>query len=173
LAGWLTAAAAWTEAFESISPTALRLQPHEAAFRRQRESVMSHATANTRLRSATPVFLVGDIAATMRWYQATLGFEGDAVPKAPPHHFCILQKDDVVIFLQQLAGFQKPDLYAKREGGVWSAYLRTEGVHRLYEELKARADVEVIQPLHRQPYRQTEFEIRDPNGYVLVFAEPW
>jgi uncharacterized glyoxalase superfamily protein PhnB len=146
---------------------------HGAAFRQQRESVMSHATVNTRLQSVTPVFLVADIAATMRWYQGTLGFEAEAIPEVPPHHFCILQRDDVVIFLQQLAGYKRPDLYHAREGGVWSAYLRTAGVHGLYEELKARADVEVIQPLHRQPYRQTEFEIRDPNGYVLVFAEPW
>ncbi len=134
---------------------------------------MSHASANTRLLSATPVFLVGDVAATMRWYQGALGFEADAVPKAPPHDFCVLRKDDVVIFLQQLTGYHKPDLYDEREGGVWSAYLRTEGVRTLYETLKQRSDVTVIQPLHRQPYRQTEFEIRDPNGYALVFAEPW
>lgn len=130
-------------------------------------------TATTRLRSVTPVFLVGDIEATMRWYEGTLGFKTEAVPEAPPHDFCILRKDDVVIFLQQLTGYQKPDLYDEREGGVWSAYLRTEGVHALYQALKERADVTVIQPLRRQPYRQSEFEIRDPNGYALVFAEPW
>lgn len=134
---------------------------------------MPHATATTRLHGVTPVFLVGDIEATMRWYERELGFEAEAVPKAPPYDFCILRKNDVVIFLQQLTGYQKPDLYDEREGGVWSAYLRTEGVHRLYEALKERAEVTVIQPLHRQPYRQTEFEVRDPNGYVLVFAEPW
>ena len=134
---------------------------------------MPRATATSRLRSVTPVFLVGDIEATMRWYQRTLGFEAEAVPEAPPYDFCILRKDDVVIFLQQLTGYQKPDLYDEREGGVWSAYLRTEGVRTLYEALKERADVTVIQPLRRQPYRQTEFEIRDPNGYALVFAEPW
>ena len=133
----------------------------------------THATPNVKLSSATPVFLVGDIAATMRWYQDALGFEADAVPKAPPHAFCVLRRDDVVIFLQQLAGYLKPERYDEREGGVWSAYLRTEGVHELYESLKGREDVHVIQPLHRQPYRQTEFEIRDPNGYVLVFAEQW
>jgi uncharacterized glyoxalase superfamily protein PhnB len=130
-------------------------------------------SVTVRLQSVTPVFLVGDIAATMRWYQGTLGFEAEAVPEAPPHAFCILRKDDVVIFLQQLTGYRKPDLYDEREGGVWSAYLHTEGVHRLYEALKDRADVTVLQPLRRQPYRQTEFEIRDPNGYTLVFAEPW
>ena len=109
----------------------------------------------------------------MRWYREALGFEADAVPAAPPHHFCTLWKDDAVIFLQQLTGYRNPDLHGQREGGVWNAYLRTEGVRALYEALTARRDVMVIQPLHRQPYRQTEFEIRDPNGYVLVFAEPW
>jgi uncharacterized glyoxalase superfamily protein PhnB len=137
------------------------------------ENIMPHATAATRLRSVTPVFLVGDIEATMRWYQGTLGFDAEAVPETPPYDFCILRKDEVVIFLQQLTRYRKPDLYDQREVGVWSAYLHTEGVHSLYEALKDRADVTVIQPLHRQPYRQTEFEIRDPNGYALVFAEPW
>ena len=36
---------------------------------------------------------------------------------------------------------------------------------------RSRADVTVVQPLQRQSYGETEFEIRDPNGYVLVFAE--
>lgn len=129
--------------------------------------------AASRLRGVTPVFLVGDIAATMRWYQEVLGFEADAVPRTPPHAFCILRREDIKIFLQQLDGYQKPDVYDQREGGVWSAYLHTEGVSALYDALKNRTDVTVIQPLHRQPYRQTEFEVRDPNGYVLVFAEPW
>lgn len=134
---------------------------------------MSQTTAAPRLRTVTPVFLVGDIAATILWYREALGFEADPVPEAPPHHFCALWRDEALIFLQQLTGYRKPDLYAQREGGVWHAYLRTEGVRALYQALTARADVTVIQPLHRQPYRQTEFEIRDPNGYVLVFAEPW
>jgi hypothetical protein len=102
-----------------------------------------------------------------------LGFDAEAVPERPPHTFCILRRDDVVIFLQQLAGYEKPDVYRQRAGGVWSAYLRTQGVESLYEALRQRPDVVVMHPLRRQPYRQTEFEIRDPNGYVLVFAEPW
>jgi predicted enzyme related to lactoylglutathione lyase len=129
-------------------------------------------TANPKLRSATPVFLVGDIAATMEWYESKLGFDAEAVPERPPYDFCILRKDDVVLFLQQLAGYQKPDHYHEREGGVWGAYLHTDGVRALYDTLKDLPGITVVQPLRRQPYGQTEFEIRDPNGYVLVFAEP-
>jgi hypothetical protein len=31
--------------------------------------------------------------------------------------------------------------------------------------------VEIKQQPHRQPYGLTEFEVRDPNGYILVFSE--
>ena len=36
----------------------------------------------------------------------------------------------------------------------------------------ALPDVTILEPLRHQPYGQTEFVIRDPNGYALVFAEP-
>jgi hypothetical protein len=31
--------------------------------------------------------------------------------------------------------------------------------------------VTLLEPLCYQPYGQTEFVIRDPNGYALVFAQ--
>jgi uncharacterized glyoxalase superfamily protein PhnB len=127
---------------------------------------------SAELRGATPVFLVGDIASTMQWYRAKLGFNVEAIPRHPPHNFAILRKDDVTIFLQQLTDYEKPDHYEAREGGVWDAYLQTNDAHALYDSLKGVPGVKVIQPLRRQPYGQWEFEVRDPNGYVLVFAEP-
>lgn len=123
------------------------------------------------LHSATPVLLVDDIATTMEWYERILGFGADPFPESPPYEFCILSRDEVSIFLQRLAGYRKADVYREREGGVWSAYLRMHGIQNFYDAVRSFAEVEVLQPLHRQPYGQTEFEIRDPNGYVLVFAE--
>jgi uncharacterized glyoxalase superfamily protein PhnB len=124
------------------------------------------------LRGATPVFLVGDIAKTMEWYRTKLGFEAEAIPPRAPHNFCILRKDAVTIFLQQLTGYRHRDHYEEREGGVWAAYLDTHNVQALYESLQRVSGVKIIQPLRRQPYGQWEFEVRDPDGHVLVFAEP-
>ena len=124
-----------------------------------------------RLRSSTPVFLVSDIAATMHWYQANLRFQADPFPESPPHVFCILSKDGVEIMLQQLAGYEKPDLYRKRDGGVWDVYLRMEGVVELFQAVSKAGEVTILEPLRRQPYGAIEFVIRDPNGYTLVFAE--
>jgi uncharacterized glyoxalase superfamily protein PhnB len=79
-----------------------------------------------------------------------------------------LQRDDAEIMLQRLAGYQIPDLYAARPGGVWHAYIRMRGVHALYLQVRDQSFVKT--PLKRQPYGDWEFEVQDPNGYVLVFG---
>jgi Glyoxalase/Bleomycin resistance protein/Dioxygenase superfamily len=132
---------------------------------------MADSSPEVKLTGATPVFLVGDIASTMQWYSAALGFDAHTFPDSPPYAFCILSKDDVEIFLQQLDGYRRPDLYDRREGGVWSAYLRMRGVRELFRVLSQRRDVTILEPLCHQPHGQTEFVVRDPNGCVLVFAE--
>ena len=90
-------------------------------------------------------------------------------PETEPYLFAILFRDHVEIMLQRLEGYEKPDLYARRSNGVWDAYIRTEGVKEIYEAIKD--DVTVIKALRQQPYGAWEFEVRDPNGYVLVFSE--
>jgi catechol 2,3-dioxygenase-like lactoylglutathione lyase family enzyme len=121
------------------------------------------------LRTLAACFPVADISATIRWYEEQLGFVADPFPDQEPYVFAILARDGVEIFLQRVEGYQKPDLYRARPGGVWDAYIRTEGVKDLYESV--RGEAEIIQPLRRQPYGAWEFEVKDVNGYVLVFSE--
>ena len=121
-------------------------------------------------RSVAPCFPVADISATIRWYEEQLGFIGDPFPDSEPYVFGILRRDDVEIMLQRIEGYEKPDLYNSRPGGVWDAYIRVEGVQDLFESMKDEATI--VKPLRRQPYGNWEFEVRDPNGYLLVFSEP-
>jgi uncharacterized glyoxalase superfamily protein PhnB len=121
------------------------------------------------LRSLAACFPVADISATIRWYEEQLGFIGDPFPQNEPYVFAILTRDDVEIFLQRVEGYQKPNLYDARAGGVWDVYIRTEGVKDLYKSV--RDEAEILQPLRRQPYGAWEFEVRDLNGYVLAFSE--
>lgn len=123
-----------------------------------------------RLCSSAPCFPVADVGATMRWYEAQLGFKSDPFPQTEPYAFAILWRDDVEIMLQRLDGYQKPDLYKLRPGlGVWDAYIRMEGVKEFYESV--RQNVELMMHLKKQGYGDWEFEVKDPNGYVLVFSE--
>lgn len=103
-----------------------------------------------QLTGVTPVFPVADVDATARWYQDVLGFDG------------------VEIFLQRVEGYSKPDLSARRAGGVWDAYLSVTGLSHMWERV---SDLPGARGPEQRWYGQREIEVRDPNGYLLVFAE--
>jgi uncharacterized glyoxalase superfamily protein PhnB len=122
-----------------------------------------------KLSSAAPTFVVADIGETIRWYREQLGFTAYPFPETPPHVFAIVSREHVEIMFQRLPGYEKPDLYRLRPGGVWDAYIRMEDVKEFYASIKDK--VEIVLPLRKQPYGDWEFEVKDPNGYILVFSE--
>jgi uncharacterized glyoxalase superfamily protein PhnB len=133
----------------------------------QDTSALAHA--DVVIRSAVPTFLVGDVASTARWYAANLGFRtAGTVPDQEPYAYASLQNGSAEIMLLSLPDYQKPDLRDRRPSGLWDAYIRTDGVHRLYRSVEDRPFVQMR--LTQQPYGDWEFEVRDPNGYVLVFG---
>jgi len=122
-----------------------------------------------QIKAAVPTFLVPDVAGTARWYSERLGFHAaGTVPKHEPYVYASLQRDGAEIMLLSLAGYQKPDLRARRPEGLWDAYIRMRGVRTLYEIVRGEEFIQM--PLKQQPYGDWEFEVRDPNGYVLVFG---
>lgn len=122
-----------------------------------------------QIKAAVPTFLVPDVASTARRYAAHLGFRtAGTFPKQEPFAYASVQRDAAEIMLLSLVGYQKPDLSARRPAGLWDAYIRMQGVHVLYNAVRGEAFVQM--PLKRQPYGDWEFEVRDPNGYVLVFG---
>ena len=123
----------------------------------------------SKLNSAAPTFPVADVDVTIRWYETELGFTSYPFPENPPHVFASVSRDDVEIMFQRIDGYQKPDLCQRRSGGVWDAYIRMEGVKEFYEAVRYK--VEISMPLRKQSYGDWEFEVKDPNGYILVFSE--
>jgi hypothetical protein len=120
-----------------------------------------------KLRNSTTVFLVGDLEGTIRWYEG-LGFQSRAYPPG----FGILRRDEVEIFIQQTNGYKRPDDPLAREREAWSVYIVTDDVAALFEELSRRPEVNIVSPLCAQEYGMTQFDVMDPNGYRLVFAQP-
>ena len=123
----------------------------------------------TCLKHADPAFAVSDVGATMRWYETHLGFKGEPFPNAEPYEFARLHRDGVEILLQRVEGYNKPNLYHLREIGAWDAFIEVQGVRELYESI--RDNVHIMVPLAREIQGDLEFEVTDPNGYVLVFSE--
>jgi uncharacterized glyoxalase superfamily protein PhnB len=119
--------------------------------------------------AAIPCFSVADVGETTRWYQATFGFLIDTFPEDEPYLFALMFREGVEIIVQRIENYQKPDIYHLRSVGVWDAYIRTEGVRELYEAIREK--VTIVKPLREQRYGAWEFEVKDPNGYILVFSE--
>ena len=122
---------------------------------------------SANLLNSTVAFLVGNIEAIVAWYQG-IGFESNYFPPG----FCILRRDAVQIFLQQQDGYTKPEDPAAHARGAWDVYIETDNIGTLFEEISSRPDAKITRSLTRQEYGQIEFEVTDPNGCVLVFAQP-
>ena len=125
------------------------------------------AAGRAKLRNSTTVFLVGNIEATMEWYER-LGFNS----RYHPPGFAILSRDEIQIFLQQQPGYVAPDDPGRRERQAWNVYIVTDDVKALYEEYSALPGVKIPRPLCRQDYGMMEFDVMDLNGNRLVFAQP-
>ncbi len=122
-----------------------------------------------RVSSSVPTFLVSDIAETARWYVDQLGFQLTGhVPKQEPYVFASLQLGRAELMLLNSPGYRKPDLASLRPAAMWDAYFRMSGVHAFYARLEQEPFIKMR--LKKQPYGDWEFEVRDPNGYILVFG---
>ena len=127
------------------------------------------ADSAIKVRSAVPTFLVADVAATARWYVENLGFTmAGHVPRDEPYVYASLMRGNAELMLLNLAEYQKPDLTAQRPDGLWDAYIRMSGVRNLSETVEGKPFVRM--GLTKQSYGDLEFEVRDPNGYILVFG---
>ena len=120
-----------------------------------------------KFESAAPTFLVDDVGATAAWYEKHLGFTASFLPQSPPYVYASLRRDAVEIMLLRLEGYRKPEI--QRPSGHWEAYIRMAGVREFYASVRNHTPIRM--ELKRQFYGDTEFEVMDPNGYVLVFSE--
>jgi uncharacterized glyoxalase superfamily protein PhnB len=104
-----------------------------------------------QIKAAVPTFLVPAVADTARWYSEHLAFRtAGTFPKQEPYAYANLQRDGAEIMLLSLAGYEKPNLSARRPQGLWDAYVRMREVHALYDALRDRTFVQM--PLKQQPY---------------------
>jgi hypothetical protein len=119
----------------------------------------------TDFRSAMPVLKVTDLQRSVAFSTQVLGFDvcWQAANDGGGEN-CMLEAGATNLLLS--TGSQLGDQPPQFTG---SLYFQTPGVGDFFE--RVRDMVEVVWPLEVMDYGQLEFGIRDPDGYVLAFAE--
>jgi len=118
----------------------------------------------TQILAIMPVLKVTDLQRSIDWYTQVLGFHAD-------HRFagdgdgeiCFLRADDTEVLLSTGSHLGGSPSF------TGTLYFRVIGVDQLFAKVNGRA--EIVCPLERQDYGTREFGIRDPDGYLLAFAE--
>lgn len=125
------------------------------------------------LKSLTPNLMVEDVDRTVEFYQERLDFALEqTVPESGPFEWASMKSGAVEVMFQARSSLSQdfPELSSMSTGGTLTLYMHMQGLEDLYARLKDR--VVILQELQDTFYGMREFSMKDPNGYILVFAEP-
>ena len=119
------------------------------------------------IKQAVPVLRVADVARSMAWYCQALGFMGDPFPARPPYNFAILRHGITEIMLRR----GTPTAPSPPKPYDWDVYLRLMDTQfrKIFKLLGEQGIIN--RPLEVMPYGLTEFEIVDPDGYVICLSQ--
>ncbi len=119
-------------------------------------------------KSVAPSFVVADVVATAEYYRDVLGFEILGYFADPPV-FAMVSRGGVEMHFGKADGDPQPSNLQFREISS-DAYVWVDDVEALYEEFNA-SGADVIEGPTRRIYDCVEMEVRDCNGFKLVFSQ--
>lgn len=122
-----------------------------------------------RIEGLAPIVPVRSVEVSKTFYCDLLGF--GVVTENAEGTSALIERDGARLMLLRIT--DRDALQAT--GRHFSAYLWVEGIDRLWDEIAPRAadlpDWRMRAPFD-QPYGMREFHLRDPDGFLLFFAEP-
>jgi catechol 2,3-dioxygenase-like lactoylglutathione lyase family enzyme len=113
---------------------------------------------DTEMASPIPIFSVGDLKASQRYYRDALGFALKWEYGDPPSFCAVGRADATIFFCERCQG----------NPGAWIAIF-TRDVDRLYEELRGRGAL-IKMPPTTFPWGLREMFVADPDGNVIRFG---
>ncbi len=119
------------------------------------------------MRTVAPFLLVRDVKRAAAYYSDVLGFSVRRFWGEPPM-FAIADRDGVSVMLRQVQPQETFQPNAALEDCL-DAYFSVRDADALYDEYKTKGADLVCAP-ENQPYMMREFQVRDPDGHVLIFA---
>ena len=112
---------------------------------------------------AASIFPVPDPLEAAKYYEENLGFEIFFVWGDPPEYVVTNREEAVGIhFVKQQDDFRPSKEHV-------SLYIFVNDVDLFYQELKNKP-VNILNPIGTREWGMRDFDIIDPNGYIICFA---
>jgi len=124
--------------------------------------------------SASPLFIVRNVPATLSFYRDKLGFEITFEgPEPDDIFFGIVQRGRAMIMFKAIDVDPVPNHTRDIGHGIarWDAYIYVPDPDALAAEFASRG-VEFFEPLADNTDNLRGFEVKDSDGYVLYFGRP-
>jgi catechol 2,3-dioxygenase-like lactoylglutathione lyase family enzyme len=127
----------------------------------------ARAAAASRLTKGIPVVFVSEVGAAAEFYRDRLGFAIDFL-HGQPAFYASVSRDEPSIHLRFV--HQPAFVVGLREQEqLISAFVAVANVKGLFREYEAR-NVPFVHRLKKEPWGQSSFIVRDPDGNWLCFA---
>ena len=125
------------------------------------------APAAARLTKGIPVVLVSDVGVASEFYRDKLGFAIDFL-HGRPAFYASVSRDEACIHLRFV---HQPAFVAgvREQEQFISAFMAVDNVKGLFTEYQTR-NVPFVHRLKKEPWGQSSFIVRDPDGNCLCFA---
>jgi catechol 2,3-dioxygenase-like lactoylglutathione lyase family enzyme len=111
------------------------------------------------MRVAVPVLPCRDVEAARSYFTDVLGFDTIFTWEAPPTYAAVIR--DTAEF----------HLYADSSIGPARVVVIVDDVDSYHDELRARG-ADIVEPLTDRPYGMRDFNVRTPDGHLLIFSQP-
>lgn len=124
---------------------------------------------NTRFKKIATQFVVNDVVATAEYYRDTLGFEILGYFADPPV-YAMVARDGVEMHFGKTDGRPADESSTQFRRVGFDAYIWVDDINALFDELTA-SGADIVEGPVKRVYESTEVEIRDCNGFKLVFGD--
>ncbi|MBL7864696.1 MAG: VOC family protein [Cyclobacteriaceae bacterium] len=126
----------------------------------------------TVFESLSPNLIVADVNQSVDFYVRQLQFKKIAsVPETGILNWAMVMRGPVTMMFQTAASIKEdlPSLDFSTAEASATFYIKVKGLDTLLKSLDGK--IELVVPLRKTFYGAREFAIKDPDGYILMFAE--
>lgn len=124
--------------------------------------------------SASPVYPVSDVRASVRWYEEVLGFEATLVMPPDddaPASYAVLERGGVNLHLVLTGSILEGESGTFRHHGTVDAQFMVTELDALFEEVVSAGAVPFQSP-QDQFWGSRDFAVLDPDGNKVWMSEP-